>query len=393
MRASQAVRSALVLFVGLALAATAAAEDDPSRFSWGGSAAVTAVADDDPYLYDDGDAAVGMWLLPTLEASYRADAWEVEGEVGADLRRYLDEQGLSEEFIRARLSGEVGLWPGLTLKLSDGYLPRPREIPVPGDATHALLQTNQLDMEVRYWRELAKQREILFSLRGTHFTGDDFDATLLVDHGGVVINNDFSPEHLEGELLAEFQNPLAERTAWYVRGQAIYRSFSESAVTDHANLFAMLGLRTRRFRNIEIDVAAGWGVITFESRRNVQRFVGEGSLRYRLPNGWTFRVSAANRFVADLSGNNFVETTGRLSLHRYFGETTQVSGAVFVSTLENDAWSTARNWFGGVELRLTHRFGRHIEGSISYRHWRNTGEYSRDDFNQNQLAIEFVYRH
>jgi hypothetical protein len=378
----------------LACAGPAAAEDDPSRFSWFASLGLTGLADDDPYLDEDGDAAVGIWLLPNLELNYRAPAYEIEAELGADLRRYLNEASLSEEFIRARLSAEAGIWPGLTVRLSNEYEPRPRELASPGDATQNLLQTNQLDMEIRYWRELAEQREILFSMRGTHFAGDEFDADLLTDGGGVVVNDNFDPEHFEGELLAEFQSPLSllERTAWYLRGEARYRSFSESAVTDHADLFAMLGLRTRFFRNIEIDIAAGWGVISFESRDNVQRFVGEGSLRYRLPSGWTWRVSAANRFVADLSGNNFVETTGRVSLHRYLGDATQVSGALFFSRLENDAWGTDENLFGGVEVRVTHRFGRHTEASATYRHWRNTGEYSRDDFNQNQLALEIVYR-
>ncbi len=60
--------------------------------------------------------------------------------------------------------------------------------------------------------------------------------------------------------------------------------------------------------------------------------------------------------------------------------------------LENDAWETDSNLFGGVELRGSHRLGRYSEISLTYRHWRNTGQYSFDDFNQNRFALELVYR-
>lgn len=376
----------------LAWSGTALGEDDPQRFSWHASLGVAAVADDDPHLGQDGGSTVGVWIAPNLELGYRADAVEIQAELGADLRRYLDEDSLSEDFARLSVSAEAGIFPGLTVRLADAFIPRPETIAAPADETSNLLQTNQLDLEVRYWRELPKKREILLSLHGTHFSGQDFDATLLTDGGGFFVQKDFDPEHLEAEIVAEFQNPLEERSAWYVRGQGRYRSFDETAVTDHGDISIMLGIRTRRFRNIELDFAAGWGVIYFAERDNVQRFVGEGSLRLRRASGWTWVVSAANRFVADLSGNNFVETTGRMGVEKYLGDDTQFSGAVFFSRLENDAWETDSNLFGGVELRGIHRLGRTTEISLTYRHWRNAGQFSSDDFEQNRLVLELVYR-
>jgi hypothetical protein len=269
----------------------------------------------------------------------------------------------------------------------------PERIASPADETSNLFQANQLDATVRYWKELPGRREVLFDLRGTYFTGKRIDALLLTDGGGIVLQDDFRPNHLEGAAKLEFQNPVGERSAVYVRGQFRYRTFSESQVTDHSDMTLMAGLRTRYFRNIEIDVAGGWGLISFDSRDNVQRFVGEGSLRYRLPNGWTWRVSGANRFVADVSGNNFVETTGRMSLQRYFGQLTSVSAAVFASRLENDAWDTERNWFGGAELRVSQRLGRRTDLAVTYRYWLNRGDYSFDDFDQNRLALELSYRY
>ncbi len=371
---------------------TAQGEDDPQRFSWHPSLGITAIADDDPHLDQDNGAAAGLWIAPNLELGYRAEAYEIEAELGADLRRYLGEDSLSEEFARLSLSAEAGIYPGLTVRLSDAFVPRPESIAAPADETSNLKQTNQLDLEVRYWRELPKKREILLALHGMQFSGEDFNATLSTDGGGFVRQKNFDPEHLEAQLVAEFQNPVGERSAWYLRGESHYRSFNETAVTDHFDVSVMLGLRTRRFRNMEIDLAAGWGVISFASRDDVQRFVGEGTLRFRQSGGWTWIGSAANRFVADLSGNNFVETTGRMGIEKYFGDDTQLSGAVFVSRLENDAWDIDSNLFGGVELRGSHRLGRYTEISLTYRYWQNAGHYSSDDFDQNRFALELVYR-
>jgi len=368
-------------------------EDDPKRFSWHPSLTLTTVADDDPNLDRGKGGAVGLWFAPNLELGYRADAYELSADIGADVRRYFGENGLSEEFGRVRASGEVGLYPGLTVRLEDAFVPVPERIAAPADETSNLIQANQLDLEMRYWRELAKKREILFALRGTYFTGEDFAAILLTDGGGLFGQKHFDPEHVEAELVAEFQSPLAERSAWYIRGTGHYRSFEETIVPDHADLAAMLGVRSRWFHNVELDVAAGWGVIQFESRDDVQRFVGEGSLRFRQSNGWTWTASAANRFVADVSGNNFVETTGRLGIEKFFGDDTRLSGAVFISRLENDAWETDSNLFGGVEIRGSHRLDRHTEISLTYRFWQNAGDYSADDFDQHRLALELVYRH
>jgi hypothetical protein len=154
----------------------------------------------------------------------------------------------------------------------------------------------------------------------------------------------------------------------------------------------MMGARSRYFRNIEIDVAAGFGMVAFKSNDDLYRFVGEGSLRYRLPNGWALRASAANRFVSDLPGNVFVETTGRLGIEKHFGEMISASVAAFISRLENEAWNVPKNLFGGAEFRIQSRIGRHTVVAITYRYWDNAGDFSMDDFNQDRVAIEFFYR-
>lgn len=385
----------LALGLGLLLAAEAGAEPQDERFTWHPSVTITGVADDQPHLEESSPARVGAWLVPNVELGYRGDAFVLGADLGADLRRYLDDDSLAEEFWRVSGWGEVGIVPGLTLRMSDRFEPTPEWIAAPADATSNLIQTNQLRSELRYWMELPGKRELLATVGGGYLTGERFTAVLLRDNGQVAVRNHFRPDRVEATGTLEFQNPLGGdgRTSAYVRSQIRYRSFDASSVASHGEVGILAGLRTRRFRNVELDVAAGWGVISFDNRDPVQRFLGEGRMRVRLPNDWIWRVSAANRFVADVSGNNFVETTGRTGVERYFGESTSVSAAVFISRLENDAWDTDSNLFGGAEFRVQQRISRRTQLALTYRYWRNAGDFSADDFDQNRLALELTYRH
>jgi len=370
----------------------AAAEDQESRFTIHPSLLITLVGDDDPYLEERKDGAFGGWFAPKLELGYRADFYELKADLGADVRRYIDESDLSAEFYRAIVNGEIGIFPGLTLRVSDAFAPQPERISSPADATRNLQQTNQADAEFRYWRELAGRRELLMTFRGAHFTGEDFNALLFQDGTGVVTHLDFEPDHWEGATKLELQTPFGERNSLYTRSEFEYRTYSESEVPDREEFTILAGLRTRHFRNVEIDVAVGYGMVAFESSDDLHRFVGEGSLRWRLPEGWTWRVSAANRFVSDLAGNVFVETTGRMGIEKQFGELISASVAAFVSRLENEAWNVPKNLFGGAECRIESRVGRHTVVALTYRYWDNAGDFSMDDFSQDRVALEFFYR-
>jgi len=363
--------SALLIWVSVA-----AAEDQESRFTYHPSLLITGVGDDDPYLEERDDGAFGSWIAPNLELGYRADFYELQADLGADVRRYLDDGGdLSEEFYRAIVNGEIGVLPGLTLRVSNAFSPQPERVSSPADATRNLQQTNQVDAEVRYWRELPGRRELLMTFRGAHFIGEDFNAVRLTDGNDAVTHLDFEPDHWEGASQLELQTPFGERNSLYARSEFEYRTYSESAVPDRGEFAILVGVRSRYFRNVEIDVAAGFGMVTFESNDDLHRFVGEGSLRYRLPNGWTLRASAANRFVTE---------------------------PAFVSRLENDAWNVRKNLFGGAEFRIQSRIGRHTVVAITYRYWDNAGDFwywdnnrstmLTDDFSQDRVTLEFFYR-
>ena len=129
----------------------AAAEDQESRFTYHPSILITMVGDDDPYLEQRTDGAFGAWIAPNLELGYRADFYELQASLGADIRRYADESDLSDEFYRAIVSGEIGVLPGLTLRVSNAFSPQPERVSSPADATRNLQQTNQVDAEIRYW--------------------------------------------------------------------------------------------------------------------------------------------------------------------------------------------------------------------------------------------------
>jgi hypothetical protein len=387
-------RNLAVVAVGALLigVSVATAEDQESRFTYHPSLLVTLVGDDDPYLEERNDGAFGAWIAPNLELGYRADFYELQADLGADIRRYIDESDLSEEFYRAIVNGEVGVLPGLTLRVSNAFSPQPERVSSPADATRNLQQTNQVDTEVRYWKELPGRRELLMALRGGYFVGEDFNALLYMDNGASMTHTDFEPDHWEGAGKLELQTPFGERSSLYARSELEFRFYSENEVPDRGEFAILFGARSRYFRNVEIDVAIGYGMVAFKSNDDLHRFVGEGSLRYRLPNGWTLGASAANRSVSDLAGNVFIETTGRMEIEKHFGEMISASVAAFVSRLENEAWNIPKNLFGGAEFRIQSRIGRHTVVAITYRYWDNAGDFSVDDFNQDRVALEFFYR-
>jgi hypothetical protein len=381
--------AALALLVGVS---AARAEDQESRFTIHPSLLITLVGDDDPYLAQRDDGAFGAWFAPSLELGYRADFYEVQADLGADVRRYIDEGGLSEEFYRAIVHGEIGVLPGLTLRVSEAFAPEPEQISSPPDATQNLQQTNRVDTELRYWRELPGHRELLVGFRGAHFTSEDFNAVIVTDGNGILLHPDFHSDHWEGAGKLELQTPFGKRNSLYARSEFEYRDYTEFDVPDRAEFTILFGTRTRHFRNVEIDVAVGYGMVSFESADDLHRFVGEGSLRYRLPDGWTWRVSAANRFASDLAGNVFVETTGRMGIEKHFGELITASAAAFASRLENNAWNLPTNFFWGAEFRIEARVARHTTVAATYRHWDNAGNFSLDNFDQDRVALEIFYR-
>lgn len=393
--AASAPRLVAIVASALLLASSAArAEGEPDRFLLDPSIRVLGVVDDNPFFEDDGtETRFGVWVQPRLEAGYQRRAFEVGVDLGADLRQTIDEPSLCQEYWRLTGFAELGLLPGLSLRVSDTYAPQPLQLGRPEDGTDNLLQSNRLDAQIRYWRELPRGRELEFGVRGTRFTGEHFRVERPGIGGSPIIDDDFRPDFWQGAAYAEIQTHFGRRTSGYLRGHVRTRIFDDAPRSDHTDVSVIVGVRWRRLQNLEIELASGWGLVSFASLGSSSRVLGKVDLRHWLPRGWSWRLSVENKFTADLAGNDFLETTGRVELEKRFGERTAVSAGAFLSRFENEGWMSEENLFGGAEVQLRRQFSRRIQAKLSYRHWRNGGEHSFDDFRQNRIALEISYRH
>jgi len=392
----QRLGSALVASLFGILLAAPAPGDEPSdrHFFWQPSLLAQTVLEDDALAGDgsqDGD--ISFQVVPRFEAAWRTSAYELEADVGADLRRYTHEKSLNEQFVRAKVSGEAGLVPGLTLRVSDAYVPQPVRLGVPEDATSNLLQTNRLEADVRYWRELPEGRELSIGVRGTRFNSPGFAALVPGPGGAPVVDPKFQPDFWEGGGFLEFRNEVGQRSSVYLLGAASYRSFDESSTSDHTQGSMLLGFRTHFLRNFGFEIEGGAGVLDFSGGDRVPRFLGRAELLYRTTHGWRVALGLHNRFTADLVGNDFMDATGRLVVERFFGKRTAATLTTFVSLLDAASASPERNGFGGVELVLRRQLTRRIQLGLSYRYWENAGSFAADDFQQNRFTLGLSYQH
>jgi hypothetical protein len=363
-------------------------ETERNRFSFHPSIQVTAVADNNVRLReDDSEGDLGVFLFPRIELGYQGHWFNLGADLGADIRRYVDGASPSDEFFRMSGFAEVGLLPGLTFRVSDDFTPTPVELGKPEDHSANLVQTNRLVAKFRYWRELPGDREMLLSLQGTRLISESFAA----DVGNGVIDDDFHADFWEGALLGEVQSPVLDRTSAFLRTHLRYRTFDDSSASDFGDLAVLLGLRTHWFRNVDFEVAGGYGLIAFDSGSK-NRFLGQANLRYRIADGTTVRLSFVNRNTADIAGNDFVESTGTIGVERRFGERTAASIELFLSRINNEVWDSGADLFGGAETRVRRQLSRRTQLELAYRYWNNAGDYSSDDFSQHQLSLVFSYR-
>jgi hypothetical protein len=363
-------------------------ETERNRFSFHPSIQITALADDNVRLReDDSEGDLGVSLFPRVELGYQGHWFNLGADLGADIRRYVDGGSPSDEFFRMSGFAEFGLMPGLTFRLSGSYAPTPVDLGMPEDHSANLVQTNRLVASFRYWRELPGGREVLLSLQGTRLSSESFAA----DIGNGTIDDDFHADFWEGALLGEVQSPLFHRTSVFLRTHLRYRTFDDSSASDFGDLAVLVGVRTHWFRNVDFDVAGGYGLLAFDSGSK-NRFLGQANLRYRIFDGTILKLSFANRNTADIVGNDFVETMGKIGLERRFGERTAASIDLFLSRIDNEVWDSGANVFGGVEARVRRQLSRRTQLALIYRYWDNGGDYGLDDFSQNQVSLVFTYR-
>jgi len=386
---------AVVVCTALALSGSAAhAEGEPGYFSWRPSLRASMVADDNVFFEEDGaSGSLGFWLAPRLELGYRTGAVELGADLGVDLRRYIDHSSaLSAELFRAIGWGEIGLRPGLSLRVSNAFVPQPVRLGLPEDEGTNQVQTNRLDAGLHWWRELPGRREVEVGLLGSYFRSEKYSEVVPLEGGGFAVDDDFRADYVQGLGFVEFQSPLGERTSTYVRGQVDYRAFSEGSAADHSNFSLLFGVRSSRWEGLDLALSAGVGALSFDSFADALRVLGELSLAYRLPSGWTFSLAARHLMTPNLAGDDSMESTGQFDVEKRFGAATAVSLRLFATRFDGYVGADAANLFGGTELRVRRQLTRYLQIGLSYRHWLNRGAFELDDFSQNRIALELDFR-
>jgi hypothetical protein len=383
------------LLLGLSCPIASAAEEGAERrFTWRPSVQLRAVLSDDITLNNrSSDGDLGIWMAPRLELAYRAPAFELGADGSLDVRRYSDSKSSDETFYRVHSFAEAGLLPGLSIRVSDAYTPQPQLLGLPDDEPNNLVQTNRAEVELRYWRELPGRREITIAALGSRFDTDRFAALVEAPNGSVALDPGFRADFWEGAAVVEFQNPFGDHHAGYVRGLVRQRDFEDAGGADHLEVSGLIGFRSHLERGIEFDAAGGYGLLDIAGGGSESSLLGRAALSVRRPGGWHYHAAFHNEFTVDIAGNDFVDTTGRLGIEKFFGPRTAVSLIGFLSQLESDSTRPSGNLFGGTEVKLRRALARRFQASLAYRYWENAGSFGLDDLSQSRLMLTLTYRH
>lgn len=370
-----------------------AQEGEERRFTWRPSVQTRALLTDNKRLSKTGeDGDLGVWVAPRLEAHYRTPAYQLGVDGSVDVRRYTETRSEDETFYRVHSFAEAGLVPGLSLRASDAFTPQPTRLGLPDDDPQNLVQTNQARVEARYWHELPGRREITVGASGSRFDAERFAALVAAPGGGVALDTNFSADFWEGAGFLELQNPFGDHHAAYVRGLVRHRDFDHAGGADHLEASGLLGFRTHLEQGVEFDAAGGYGLLDLSGAGSEARILARARLAVRRPGGWRFHAGFHNEFTVDVAGNDFVDTTGRLGVEKYFGARTALALTGFLSQLESDSTQPSYNLFGGAEVKLRRALSRQLQASLAYRFWENTGSFDADNMNQNRVMLTLTYR-
>lgn len=384
-----------LLAVALLLAAGVAhAEGDRGVLTWHPSLRVTGVADDNVrFSGGDRDGSVGVWAAPRLELDYRAPIFAVGADVGVDYRYYRGEdEPVTDLLYRAVGWGEVGLGYGLSAKLSNAFVPQAVRLGRPEDDTANLVQSNRVDADVSWRRELGAGQELAAGVVATHFSSDDYSEAVPQPGGGFVTDPDFEPSYAQGLVFAEYQRSLAERTEVFLRGQAAYRDFTQLSSGDNTNVSSLLGIRSRHFDALDLEASGGGGAVIFDDETG-WRALARLAARYRFAIGLSLWVTARHLSSPDLVADPTHQSTLEVGFEQRFGPATALDARVFATRFLGDARGSGGNLFGAAELRLRRQITEQLQAGLTYRHWRNAGSLSLDDFYQNRVGIELGYRY
>lgn len=383
-----------LLVIPLAAFSAYADEGAERPFTWRPSFVTRSVVTDNAFLTSsEKDTDLGVWMEPRVELDYRVPAAQLGADLGAQIPRYLDHSSLNDVYWRTNVQGEAGLWPGFSVRISDAFTPMPVALGVPDDAPTNLAQTNRAQGELRYWRELPGGREMTVGILGARFDGEKVDALVPDSDGDAVLDTSFRPDFSEGGGFAELRNPLGEDHAIMLRGGSRYRSFDSLSEGEYLDAEGTLGLESRLPGGFDLALAGGFGWLDPRDGSGEPQALGRAELGWRNASGLRVQLGFHHAMASDLIGNDFIDTTGRLTLEKYFGLQTSATVTAFVSQLDAQSDHPSHNLFGGAEVVLRRQLSRHFQVSMAYRYWENDGGFASDDFRQNQASVSFSYRH
>lgn len=386
--------AASALSIALLLASASGAEGQDERFSASPSLRVGTVFDDNLFFEEeDPDSDVGFWVEPRIDLDWRGARLRSGADLAADLRGYASHSELNDVFYDLRGHVEWDAARGLLLRLSDEYMPQAVRLGRPGDDVSNLAQSNLLRAEALWRRELSHGRAFELGTGASLFSSDDFAVSVDRDGDGIYDDeDDRAADHRDLDAFAEVQQGLGRRGLLYLRGEIRDRDYSELEGSDYGEVFALAGTRGRLGRRLRYDLGVGHGWLDFDHGGRESRIVGEGEIEWSLPRDWTLTGSLLRRLTSDVLADDFGETTARLELEKRLGPRTRASLGTLWSHFDREGQVASDDRASAVELRLRRQLTRRIESVLSYRHWRNAGDDEDDDFDQNRLLLEFVYR-
>lgn len=352
------------------------------------------VYDDNVFLERSGEEDdFALWLRPGVDTSWARSKLRAGLDLGLDARFYLEEEDLNEVFWNAQ--GFLGWAPtdDLTFEISDRYVPQALQLGAPEDTTVNQEQANWLQGEMVYDRELRPRTGLEVGLRGTRFDTRSFRAVVDVDGDGIPEEDRVDVDYWEGRGWIEGKQEIGRDREAFLRFDVARRAYPDLESADFWEYSGTVGARAQITPRIQLDAGVGYGVLDFDEQGSEPRFIGEVGLTWELPREFTLRVSAARLLSSDVVGTDFAETSVRVDLRKQLGRRTAVTVSGYWSEFDNNAFEQEQDEVVAAELRLEREITRRIRADLSYRYWRNRGDFDDDDFTQNRVMLGLVYRY
>ena len=340
-----------------------------------------------------GEDDFALQVEPGVEGRWSRSKLRAGADVGLDGRFYLEEEDLSEVFWDARAFLEYEPTEDLRLRISDRYVPQALQLGAPEDTVVNQEQANWVEGEAVYERELRPRTEMELGLRGTRFDTRSFTAVVDADGDGMLEEADVDVDYWEARGWVEARHELSRDREVFGRFTTARRTYPDLETADFVEYFGTVGARAELTPRIRLDVGVGWGVIDFDEQDDESRFVGELGLTWELPRQWTLRLSGGRSLSSDVVGTDFAETSVRFDVRKELGRRTTVIASVFWSQFDNNAIEQQENEVIAGELRLRRELTARIDAELTYRRWKNTGDFENDDFTQDRVTLGLVYRY